>query len=476
MHVTTEATGLVRNLTVTLPASQVSQAFESKLKQVARTVKINGFRPGKVPLSRVRADYGASIQDDVLNDLMGKTLFAALQQENINAVGQPEVTEVKGELNGDFTYTFTVETYPEVNVQGLDKLEVERLTSTIADADVDSMIENLRRQRQTWVEKADAAANGDQVTFDFKGTMDGVAFEGGSAEDFKLVLGSGQMIPGFEDGLVGMKVGDEKTIDVTFPADYQQADLAGKPAQFALSLKKVEQAQLAEINDAFLSEFGVKEGGIDKLKLDVRTNMEREIRKASRLIGKKAVFKALLAHNDIDVPKALVKEEINRKREQLVAQFSQQFAGMGKIDASLFPDELFQKEAENTVKMGILVGQVIEDAALKVDADQVAAYIEDIAQSYEDPKEVIEFFSSNAKERQGIESVVLEDQAADYLMSKAKVTEKTVDYQALLAAQNAQDDLEDEDDVDTLDDPTAETVHALKDVTPTNADDTHNNA
>lgn len=440
MIVTTEkVSGVARRLNVTVPTSRIDEQFEARLQRAAKNVKINGFRPGKVPMSRIRADYGPGIRQEVINDIIRDTVFEAIQQENINAVGMPNIEKV--DLNNDaLVYEATVEVYPEVAVKGLEDISIERKTSEVTDADIDTMIENLRKQRQTWVSTKGAAKQDMQATFDFEGTVDGEKFEGGTAQDFKLVLGSGRMIPGFEDGIIGMKAGEEKVIDVTFPEDYQAENLQGKAAQFKINLKQVEKPKLPEVDAEFLTVFGVtEEEGVDKLKADVRKNMEREVKNSLRQQLKQAAFNAVLENNEVEVPASMVTQEIGRQREQMLQQFAQQFGGkVPNFDQSMLPDELFREQAERSVKLGLLIGKVLEDAALTVDQERVKAFIEEAAQSYEEPKDVIEYFSNDKQQRAQIEGVVLEDQLVDYILSKAKVTDNAVNYQDLIKEQQAQ--------------------------------------
>lgn len=439
MQVTTETvSGVARRLNVSVPTSRIDEQFEARLKRAAKNVKINGFRPGKVPMSRIRADYGPGIRQEVINDIIRDSVFEAIQQEKINAVGAPNIEKV--DLNQDaLVFEATVEVYPEVTVNSFDGITVERKVTEVNDADVETMIENLRKQRQTWADTKGMVKKDMQATFDFEGSVDGEAFEGGSAQDFKLVIGSGRMIPGFEDGIVGMKAGEEKVIDVTFPEDYQAPNLAGKAAQFKITLKKVEKPKLPEIDAEFLQVFGVsEEEGIDKLKADVRKNMEREVKNSLRTQVKQAAFDAVLANNEVEVPSAMVTEEIGRQRQQMLQQFAQQFGGAQQFDANMLPDDLFREQAERSVKLGVLVGKVLEDAKLAVDQDRVKALIEETAQSYEDPAEVIEYFSNDKQQRAQIEAVVLEDQVVDHILANAKVTETAVNYQDLLKEQQAQ--------------------------------------
>ncbi|AWT48344.1 trigger factor [Psychrobacter sp. YP14] len=422
-------------LTVKVPVEQIQNKVEGRIRNVAKTAKIDGFRKGKVPVSHIRAQYGAGIQQEVINDVIRDTVFEAIKAEDVRAVGMPNIDDVK--LEDEFlVYQATVEIFPEIKVEGMSDIKVERHTATITDEDVDTMIENLRKQRQEFAEKEGAADEGDQVTFDFEGSIDGEKFEGGSAEDFKLVLGSGQMIPGFEDGIKGLAAGEEKTIDVTFPEDYQAENLAGKEAQFKINVKKVEEAKLPEINDEFLELFGVKEGGVEQLKTDVRKNMTREIKNAARNQVKQAAFDALLEKNEFDVPSAMVDQEVDRQRNLMMQRFAQQFGGnANSIDKDMLPRELFEEQAIRAARLGVLVSRVIEENDLKVDQERVETFIKETAENYEDPQEVIEYYTNDAQQRANIESVVLEDQVVDFLLEQGKVTDKEVGYQELLASQ-----------------------------------------
>ncbi|NNH34174.1 trigger factor [Acinetobacter sp. NIPH 2377] len=440
MQVTSEAvSGVARRLNVSVPTSRVNEQFEARLKRTAKTVKINGFRPGKVPLNVVRREYGAGIYQEVVNDVIRDTVFEAIQQEKINAVGMPNIDKVENKEDA-LVYEATVEVYPEVEVKAFDALEVERKTTEVNDKDVDQMIENLQKQRQAWAETKGMAKKDMQVTFDFEGTVDGEKFEGGTAEDFKLVLGSGRMIPGFEDGIVGMKKGEEKVIDVTFPEDYQAENLAGKAAQFKITVKQVEKPKLPEIDAEFLKTFGLtEEEGVEKLKADVRKNMDREVKNGLRNQVKAATFDALVAANEVEVPESMLAQEIDRQRQQMIQQFTQQFGAQGAqaFDSSMLPDDLFKEQAQKAVKLGVLVSKVLADAKIEVDPARVEAYIDDMASSYEDPTEVIEYFKNDKQQRAQIEAVVLEDQIVDHILASAKVTDTAVSYEELLKEQQA---------------------------------------
>lgn len=425
-------------LTVKVPVGNIQSKVESRIRSVAKTAKIDGFRKGKVPVSHIRAQYGAGIQQEVINDVIRDTVFEALAAEKVRVVGVPNIDDVK--LENDFlVYQATVETFPEVEVKGLGEIEVERQVASVSDEDVDVMIESLQKQRQTFETKDGAIEDGDQATFDFSGSIDGEKFEGGSAENYTLVIGSGRMIPGFEDGMKGMKAGEEKTITVTFPEDYQAEHLAGKEAEFVITVKEVKAATLPELNDEFFALFGVTEGGLDKLKADVRKNMEREVKHAARNQVKQAAFDALLEKNEFDVPKAMLDQEIDRQRQMMLNRFAQQFgANPATFDANMLPNELFEDQALRSVRLGVLVSQIIEAQKLEVDQERVSAFIAEAAENYEDPQEVIDYYTNDKQQRAQVESVVLEDQVVDYLLGQAKVTDKEVKYQELLAAAQQQ--------------------------------------
>lgn len=422
-------------LTVKVPVANIQTKVEKRIQQVARTAKIDGFRKGKVPVSHIRSQFGAGIQQEVINDEIRDTVFDAIRQENIRAVGMPNIDDVK--LEDDFlVYQATVEIFPEVEVQGLKDLEVERHSAKVDDKDVETMVENLRKQRQEFVESDSAVENGNRATFDFEGSIDGEKFDGGTAEDFSLEIGSGRMIPGFEEGIVGMKAGEEKVIDVTFPEDYQAENLKGKKAQFKITMKKVEKAQLPEINDEFLGLFGVKEGGVDKLKADVRKNMEREIKGAARNQIKQAAFDALLEKNEFDIPASMLEQEIDRQRNMMLNRFAQQFgANPANFNKDMLPNELFEDQALRSARLGVIVSRLIDEQQMEVDQERVTAYINEMAENYEDPQEVIDFYTNDKEQRANIEAVVLEDQVVDYILSQGKVSDKEISYQDLLVSQ-----------------------------------------
>ena len=433
MQVSVEnVSGLERRLKIAVPASQVEQAVNKKINQTARTIKIDGFRVGKVPVDVVKKRYGASIRAEALDDIIRDAYVGALQQSKLKIAGFPTIEPINFDEGKDIEFAAVVEVYPEVTVADFAALSVERPTSDVTDADIDTMIANLRRQRATWEESAEAAADQDRLTIDFAGSIDGEAFDGGTAQDFNIALGSKRMIAGFEEQLVGVKVGDELTINVTFPADYQAENLAGKDAQFKINVKKVVKPTLPELNAEFLTAFGVKDGDVEQFRGDVRKNMERELRNAIRAKVKASVFEALVNANALEVPKALVADEITRQREQALKQFG---GASAQIKPEMLPDDLFADNAKRSVALGLLVSAIIEKNEVKVDADRVRALVDEVAQSYEEPEQVVQWYYSNKEQMAQVQSAVLEDQVVDLILAAAQLSDKAIGYEELLRPQ-----------------------------------------
>lgn len=433
MQVSVEnVSGLERRLKIAVPASQVEQAVNKKINQTARTIKIDGFRVGKVPVDVVKKRYGASIRAEALDDIIRDAYIGALQQTELKIAGFPNIEPISFDEGKDIEFAAVVEVYPEVTVADFVALSVERPTSEVTDADIDTMIANLRRQRATWEESTEASADQDRLTIDFAGSIDGEAFDGGTAQDFNIVLGSKRMIAGFEEQLVGVKAGDELTINVTFPADYQAENLAGKDAQFKINVKKVVKPVLPELNAEFLTAFGVKDGDVEQFRADVRKNMERELRNAIRSKVKASVFEALVTANALEVPKALVAEEITRQREQALKQFGGTSA---QIKSEMLPDDLFADNAKRSVALGLLVSAIIEKNEVKVDADRVRTLVDEVAQSYEEPEQVVQWYYGNKEQMAQVQSAVLEDQVVDLILAAAQLSDKAVSYEELLRPQ-----------------------------------------
>lgn len=432
MQVSVETTsGLERRMTITVPAARVDSEVNERINKTARTVRMDGFRPGKVPVAVVKKRFGASIRQEALGELIRDCFYEAVTQEKLNPAGFPTIESVKDD-NADVAFVATFEVYPEVTLGDFAAIKVERPVAEITDADVDKMIDTLRRQRASWAETTEAAKDGDRLDIDFDGSVGGAAFEGGAAKGFSLVLGSNRMIPGFESGLVGARAGEERTLQVTFPADYQAEDLQGKAAEFKVKVNKVEAPQLPELDETFIKSFGIKDGGLDKFRADVRKNMERELKQAIKNKVKGQVLEGLVSSHSVDVPKALVQNEIGRLRQNMLRQFG---GNAKNINPDMLPDELFAEQARRSVVLGLLIGEIIKAAELKVDADRVRTLIEEIAESYETPSEVVNWYYGNQEQLQQVEAVVLEDQVVDHVLGKSQVSDKAGTYEDILRPQ-----------------------------------------
>lgn len=426
MQVSVETTsGLGRRMTVGVPAQNLASQIEKRLAEAQKTMRIDGFRPGKVPMREVKRRFGGAVRNEVLGEVMRESFFKAIEQEKIEPAGMPQFEPKTVEDGKDFEFTATFDVYPEITLAGFDSISVEKLSAEVSDADIDQMIDTLRKQRATWAAKDDAAADGDRVNIDYEGFKDGEAFAGGSAKGQNLVLGSGSMIPGFEDGLKGKKAGEETTLKLTFPEDYHAEDLKGAAVEFKVTVNKVEAQQLPEVDAGFMEAFGVKDGDADKFRAEVRKNMERELKNAVTAKVKEQVMDGLVSAHDFEVPHALVHGEILRMRQQMV----QQFGGGQQFDASMLPEELFKDQAERSVRLGLVVREILEKNELKADADKVRARIEEIAEQYEEPQEVINYFYGNPQQLQQVEGAVLEEQVVELVLASAKVTEKAVSYE-----------------------------------------------
>ncbi|WP_022962306.1 trigger factor [Halopseudomonas pelagia] len=435
MQVSVETiSGLERRMTVGIPADRFESEVNKRLQQTASRAKVDGFRPGKVPMSVIRKRFGGSARQEVMGEMIQSSFYEAVVQEKLNPAGMPSVEPKELSEGKDFEYIATFEVYPEITLGDFSAIEVERVDSEVTDADLDKMLEILRGQNKRFDEVARAAENGDQLKVDFVGKVDGEPFQGGTASNTQIELGSGRMIPGFEDGLVGAKAGDSVVLKVTFPEDYQNLELAGKAAEFDVIVHSVSAAVLPELDDEFFAKFGVEEGGIEAFRSEVRKNMERELRQAIKTKVKTQVMDGLLATNSIDVPKALVATEIDRLREQAVQQF-----GGANIKPEQLPAELFEEQAKRRVSLGLIVAEVVKQNEIKPDNDRVRAMVEDLASAYQEPEQVINWYYQNEQQLAEIQSVVLEEQVVDTVLQKAQVTEKTVPYEdAVKPAQPAQ--------------------------------------
>ncbi|MDC9592309.1 trigger factor [Xenorhabdus sp. IM139775] len=428
MQVSVETTqGLGRRVSITVPAADIEKSVDSELVNVAKKVRIDGFRKGKVPMKVVKQRYGASVLQDVLGDLMQRNFINAIIEQKINPAGAPSYKPEQFKEGEDFTYAVEFEVYPEIELKGLEEIEVEKPVVDVKDADVDNMLDTLRKQQATWKESDEAATAEDRVTVDFTGSIDGEEFEGGQSTDFVLAMGQGRMIPGFEDGVVGHKAGEEFTIDVTFPEDYHAENLKGKAAKFVINLKKVEQRELPELTEEFIARFGVTDGTVEGLRAEVRKNMERELKNAVRNNIKTQVLDGLVKANEIEVPAAVVDGEIDVLRRQATQRF-----GGNEKQALELPRELFEEQAKRRVVVGLLLGEVISSNELKVEEDRVTTLIEEMAAAYEDPKEVVEYYSKNKEMMNSVRNIALEEQAVELVLGKAKVSEKETGFNDLM--------------------------------------------
>ena len=433
MQVSVETTeGLGRRLSITIKSEDITKAIDKELINTAKKVRIDGFRKGKVPLKIVEQRYGASILQDALSDLMQRNFVDAIIQEKLNPAGAPVYTPKEYKSGEDYTFNVEFEVYPEIKIKDLDKIEVEKPVAEIVDADVETMIETLRKQQGSWKLVEQVAKEQNRVILDFLGKVDGVEFEGGKADDFALVLGQGRMIPGFEDAIIGHKAGDEFDINVTFPEDYHAENLKGKPAVFSATLKKVEELELPELTEEVVKRFGIADGTVASLRAEVRKNMQRELNATIRNKIKTQAIDGLVKNNDVDVPTALVDREVDVLRQQAVTRFG------GNVKQSMdLPKELFEAEAKRRVLVGLLFSEIIESNKLKADEAKVQSLIDEIATAYEDPKEVVDYYRKDKKAMDNIRSVALEDQVVDLLLASAKVTDKTYSFSELMNQQVA---------------------------------------
>lgn len=439
MRVSIETTsGLERRLTVGVPAERVDGAVDQRLREAARNVRLPGFRPGKVPMRVMKQRFGAGVRQEVLGEVISQSFQEAVQTEQLRPAGQPKIEPRSFEAGKDIEYTAIFEVFPTVELNDVTGFSVNRPTADVTDEDVDEIIEVFRKQQGKLVDVDRAAAEGDTVTIDFVGTRDDEAFEGGSGEDMALELGSGRMIPGFEDGIVGMTEGEEKTLDLTFPEDYQKEDLQGAEVQFAITVTHVQAQELAPLDDTLFASYGVEEGGEAVFREEVRKNMERELRNAVQNHLKGQVMDAVIeAHADMEVPSSLISQEIDAMRSQMF----QQFGGQASQDMdlkSLLPDDMFKEQSERRVKLGLLLAEMIGKFELQADPAKVRETIEDIASTYQEPEEVINWYYSENEQLASIESRVLEDQVVEKLLEGATIVDEPCSYQEALASARPQ--------------------------------------
>jgi trigger factor len=426
MQVSIESsTGLERQLKIGVPADRIEKEVTERLQKATKTVNIAGFRKGKVPLKVVKQQYGKGVRQEVVGEVVNSSFYEAIKQEDLQPVGQPRIDDVVDAEGKDLEYVAVFEVYPEVALADISKVAIARPVTDLNDSDVETMIEVLRNQQASFDVVEKTAEEGDQVNIDFVGTQKKVEFPGGSAEGQDLVLGSNSMIPGFEDGLVGVSAGDETVLKLKFPKDYHAEELKGKAVQFAVKVNSVAAKQMPEMDDEFFKLYGVSEGGEEKFREDVRNNMERELRNAIRNKVKNRVMDQLFELNEVELPKALVTNEITQLKKQMI----QQFGGGQEFDPSMLPDDMFTAKAERRAALGVIVSEVVKVEELTPDEDRVRERVNEIASTYDQPKEVVDYYYSQQELLSSVEAVVLEDQVTELVLSKAVVTEETVSYE-----------------------------------------------
>jgi trigger factor len=427
MQVSLEATGaLERRMEVQVPAERVEKAIDERLKSLSRTVRLKGFRPGKVPVTVVRQQFGQQVRQEVVSDVVQSSFQEAVAQQNLTPATGPRIEPISTDQGSDLKYRAVFEIFPQVELKGLDSIEITRPTTEVTSADIDAMIDNLRQQRPAFSAVEREAQDTDRVTIDFVGTIDGKPFDGGEGEQVPVVLGAGRMLADFESGIKGMKAAEQKTIDVSFPENYGAAEVAGKTAQFAITVHKVEERKLPELDDEFCKSFGVDEGGIEQLRKEVEDNMRRELADAVHARVKKQVLDALIAANPLEVPKALVDAQVRDLQVEAGRR-------MGAKDVSqLPPAESFVEPAKRRVALGLLINEAIKQSGLEVDQERVQERLEELAQQFPEPEKALQTYRSNPQIRRQIESSVLEDQAIAWIAERAKVTEQASSFKELM--------------------------------------------
>jgi len=425
---------LERRITLTLPASSINSEVETRLRKLSRTVKADGFRPGKVPMSVVAQRYGYSVHYEVMNDKVGRAFSDATAEAQLRVAGAPKITQKDQAGEGEIAFDATFEVYPEVKLGDLSAAEVDRISTEVTDAAIDKTLDILRKQRRTFSQRpqTEGAAEGDRVTIDFEGKIDGVPFDGGKAEDFQFFIGEGQMLEAFDLAVRGMKTGESKTFPLQFPDDYQGKDVAGKEADFMVTLKKVEAQNLPPVDEDFAKALGIKDGTVEALRADIKKNLDREVKFRVLARNKSAVMDALVASSELDVPKALVDSEVERMVE--AAREDLKKRGIKDADKFPIPAETFQPQAERRVRLGLVVAELVRANNLQARPDQLQAHIEEMAQSYEKPAEVVRWYLGDRQRLAEVEGIVIENNVTEFVLKSAKVNDKLVPFDELMAA------------------------------------------
>jgi trigger factor len=423
---------LERKITLTLPADAIKSEVDSRLKRLARTVKMDGFRPGKVPMTVVTQRYGYSVHYEVMNDKVGEAFAQAANEAKLRVAGQPRITEKEEAPEGQLAFDAVFEVYPEVKIGDLEGAEVEKLSADVSDAAIDKTLDILRKQRRTFAQRAQdsAAQDTDRVTVDFEGKIDGEPFQGGKADDFQFLVGEGQMLKEFEDAVRGMKSGESKTFPLAFPADYHGKDVAGKQADFMVTVKKIEAANLPEVNEAFAKTLGIADATVDGLRADIKKNLEREVKFRLLARNKQAVMDALVAKAELELPKSSVQAEIDRMIEGARADLKQR--GIKDADKAPIPEDMFRPQAERRVRLGLVVAELVRANELQAKPEQIKAHVEELAASYEKPAEVVRWYYGDNRRLAEVEAIVIENNVTEFVLSKAKAVDKAVSFDELM--------------------------------------------
>ncbi|MCG6943370.1 MAG: trigger factor [Thiohalocapsa sp.] len=429
MQVTVEAgEGLARRMTVELPADDVEQQVDQRLRDVARQARLPGFRPGKVPMRVLRQRFAESVRGEVLGEMVQSSFSQAVAEQELRPAGRPEI---EPDIDADgrrYAYTASFEVLPEIELHDLGGMRIVRPVAEVADADVDRMIERLREQRKTFADVDRGAQEGDRLTISFVGSIDGEPFEGGSAERRPLVLGKGEFIPGFEQQLEGAGAGEERVVEVTFPEDYPAERLAGRAAQFQVTVEAVAEPRLPEVDADFMAAFGIGDGDMEHFRADVRSNMERELRQRIEAKVKNAVMDALIEANPVELPAVLVAEEIQALKGQ-----TRQAVGAGSME---LPDELFADSAQRRVKLGLVVAEVVKRHDLTPAPERVRALVEEMAATYERPEEVIEYYYADPRRLSSVEALAMEEMVVERMLESADVVEEESTFDALTESES----------------------------------------
>ncbi|MBA4211531.1 MAG: trigger factor [Polaromonas sp.] len=424
---------LERKITLSLPANVIQNEVANRLKRMARDVKMDGFRPGKVPMNVVAQRYGYSVHYEVMNDKVGEAFATAANEAQLRVAGQPKITEKEGAPEGELTFDAVFEVYPEVKIGDLTTAAVDKVSAEVDAAAIDRTLDILRKQRRTFAQRAQdqAAQNGDRATIDFAGKIDGEPFEGGKAEAFQFIVGDGQMLKEFEDAVRGMKQGESKTFPLAFPEDYHGKDVAGKTADFLVTVNKLEAAHLPEVDEALAKSLGIADGTVEGLRADIQKNLEREVKFRLQARNKQSVMDALVAVSELDLPKSVVQSELDRLVEGARADLKQR--GVKDAEKAPIPEELFRPQAERRVRLGLVVAELVRSNELHAKPEQIKAHIEELAASYEKPADVVRWYQGDNRRMAEVEAIVIENNVTEFVLSKAKITEKAVSFDELMA-------------------------------------------